>query len=930
KLGEGYFTFKSLGPTLVKGVSEPIEVYEVTGLGPLRTRLQRAAARGLTKFVGREREMEALRHSAELALTGHGQMVAVIAEPGVGKSRLFHEFKATEGGAERASMAGRDACSTNWMTLEALSVSHGKASAYLPVLELLRDYFRIAATDDLRTRREKVTDRIVALDRSLADTLPYLFGLMGLSEGDDPLAQMDAQLRRRRTHEALKRILLRESLNQPLMVIFEDLHWIDGETQALLNLLIDAIGTARILLLVNYRPEYRHEWSSRTHYTQLRLDPLGRESAKEMLDALLSTSAAPLSKPFARLDTLPLARSFAGEGSASGMGADLTALKRLIIERTEGNPFFMEETVQVLLDDGALVRNGEVELTRPLRDLKIPLTVQAMLSARFDRLPPPEKELLQILAVIGKEHALELIQAVTGKREEQLEPLLMNLQLGEFIYEQPRIAGPEYTFKHALTQEVAYKSLLAEGRRMIHEQIGRSMEQLYSQQLEDHSSELTYHYLRGIDAAKAAHYARLAAQLAVSRAAYAEATSIIEAALNVLDRIPDNDERIRSELALRNVEWGLAYVRYGGSSPEIERLAQRMIELGEELGPGDELLRGLQALGRLYFSRGEPVRGLVPVRRCMQLAEARQDAQLLAEVRDVMGGLALLSGNLRDAVSQFEDVLHYVEQVNPYFRIGAFIGRVIYPAMLSMPMQALGLVGEAGKMADEGLMRARESKQLFNLGFALIIAGGIFRVFRREPTITIAQSEEAIALSKEGGFTNWLTDGQFYHGWALSELGQLDKGIAEMEEGIAGIRGSGGSPFTQYAIALLAHVYARTGQTKQGLRMLNDALMHIEQTGEKFEQAELLRLKGEVLLMCDPAAHAAAESCFREAFGVARAQEAKWWELRTSVSLARLLRDTNRSDEARSILAGICNWFTEGFDLADLKEAKALLDELRS
>src|SRR5262249_20140139 len=273
KLCAGYFTFRPLGPTRVKGVSEPVEIFEVTGLGPLRTRLQVAARRGLTKFVGREREIAALRHAADLARTGYGQLVAAMGEPGAGKSRLFHEFKLVS--------------QSEWMVLEAFSLSHGKATAYLPLLELLHDYLRLAPTDDLRTRREKVTGRVLALDRSLEDTLPYLFALLGLSEGDDPLAQMDAQVRRRRTHDAIKRLLLRESLNQPLMVIFEDLHWIDGETQALLNLLVDAIANARVLLLVNYRPEYRHEWGSRTHYTQLRLDPLGAESAEEMLATLL-------------------------------------------------------------------------------------------------------------------------------------------------------------------------------------------------------------------------------------------------------------------------------------------------------------------------------------------------------------------------------------------------------------------------------------------------------------------------------------------------------------------------------------------------------------------------------------------------------------------------------------------------------------------
>src|SRR5271154_254806 len=342
KLCEGYFVLKPLGPTKVKGVSEPVDVFEVTGLGPLRTRLQRSAGRGLTKFVGRQREMDAMKAAAEQAKAGHGQIVAAMAEPGVGKSRLIFEFKAV-------SQSG-------WMVLEAFSVSHGKASAYLPVIDLLHGYFKIAGEDDQRTRREKLTGRVLALDRSLEDTLPYLFSLLGIVEGDDPLAQMDGQLKKRRTLEAIKRILLRESLNQPLIVIFEDLHWIDEATQEFLNLFADSIGTARILLLVNYRPEYSHQWGHKTYYTQLRLDPLGKESADEMLSAML------------------------------GDDKDLLPLKRLIIERTEGTPFFMEEIVQSLFEDGVLQRNGPVKLVKSINAVKVPATVQAILASRIDRL----------------------------------------------------------------------------------------------------------------------------------------------------------------------------------------------------------------------------------------------------------------------------------------------------------------------------------------------------------------------------------------------------------------------------------------------------------------------------------------------------------------------------------------------------------------
>jgi predicted ATPase len=303
--------------------------------------------------------MEAMKAAAERAKAGHGQIVAAMGDAGVGKSRLFLEFKAIS--------------QASWMVLETSSVSHGKASAYLPVIDLLRNYFDISASDDERKRREKVTGRLLALDRSLEDTLPYLFTLLGIVDGDDPLGQMDGQVRKRRTLEAIKRILLRESVNQPLLVIFEDLHWIDGETQAFLNLLVESIGTAKILLLVNYRSEYSHQWNGKTYYRQLSLDPLGKASADEMLATLL------------------------------GVGLELAPLKQLIIEKTDGNPFFMEETVLMLFDEGALVRNGTVNLTRSLNLLKIPPTVHAILAARIDRLPPDQKELLQTLAVIGRE-----------------------------------------------------------------------------------------------------------------------------------------------------------------------------------------------------------------------------------------------------------------------------------------------------------------------------------------------------------------------------------------------------------------------------------------------------------------------------------------------------------------------------------------------
>ena len=302
-------------------------------------------------------------------------------EPGVGKSRLFYEFKLT---AQRG-----------FLVLEAFSVSYGKASAYLPILELLKSYFEIRLEDDERKRREKITGRVLALDRSLEETLPYLFFLLGITDLTSSLQQMDAQIRRRRTFEALKKLFLRESLNQPLILIFEDLHWIDTETQGFLNTLCESIASTQLLLLVNYRPEHRHDWGNKTYYTQLHLAPLGKEEAEELLAFLLGTDDS------------------------------LIPLKALILEKTEGTPFFMEEVVQTLVEESSLVgERSNYRLQKTPTELHISPTVQGVLAARIDRLSPNEKALLQQLAVIGREFPLELVRKVASQPEDERHNLL--------------------------------------------------------------------------------------------------------------------------------------------------------------------------------------------------------------------------------------------------------------------------------------------------------------------------------------------------------------------------------------------------------------------------------------------------------------------------------------------------------------------------
>ena len=410
RLAEGYVQVKALGPVTVKGLPEPVEVYELIGAGQARTRLQAAALRGLTRFVGRDAEVEHLRRVLDQAGAGRGQVVAILGEAGVGKSRLTYEFTHSH----RVQ---------DWLILEASSVSYGKATSYLPVIDLLKGYFKIGDRDDHREMREKVAGKLLILDRTLEPLLLPLLALLDVPVDDPNWQAMDPAQRRHRTLDAVKRLLLREAQVQPLLVVFEDLHWVDGETQALLDSIVESLGSARLLLLVNYRPEYEHRWGSKSAYSQLRLDTLAADSAAELLAGLLGPDPA------------------------------LAPLTQMLVKR--GNPFFLEETVRALVETGALVgERGAYRLTRPVETLQVPARVQTILAARIDRLPMEEKQLLQAASVIGKDFPYSLLAAIAEQPDDILRRSLAHLQEAEFVYETQLFPDLEYTFKHALTHEV--------------------------------------------------------------------------------------------------------------------------------------------------------------------------------------------------------------------------------------------------------------------------------------------------------------------------------------------------------------------------------------------------------------------------------------------------------------------------------------------
>jgi class 3 adenylate cyclase/tetratricopeptide (TPR) repeat protein len=887
KLCEGYFAFKSLGPTRVKGLSKPVNVYEVTGLGPLRTRLQRAAARGYTTFVGRDAEMETLRRAAEQAKAGHGQIVAVMAEPGVGKSRLVFEFKAT-------SQSG-------WMLLEAVSFTHGKASAYLPLLDLLHSYFGIDPGDEACKRREKVSSKVLSLDRTLEEALSYLFGLLGLMQDDDPLAGMDPQIRRRRTHEALKRILLRESLNQPLIVIFEDLHWIDEETQAFLNLLADSIGTAKLLLMVTYRPEYSHAWNSKTYYTQLRLDSLAGESADQMLDALLGEGAQATAQP-------------------------LTALKRLIIEKTEGTPLFMEEIIQSLQEDGVLVRNGTVKVTRPLDALKIPPTVQDILAARIDRLPAAEKELLQTLAVIGMEFPLALVREVIAKPDDELSRMLRDLQLAEFIYEQPAVGDVRFTFKHPLTQEVAYQSVLLQRRKVLHERIGAAIETLFARSIDDHVSELARHYATGNNLDKGYEYSFRAGKQAALRGGHGAAESFFRVALKLVGAVPETSARDRREVEILN-ELGisLSVLKSGWSGPEVRATYYRAADLFGRLTGHPDLHFALSGKWGVHIEANELDEALATAEQALASAVARRNRDATAFGHAALGASLYCMGRFAEAFSNLREASVIFPTLKmkadtTLSRLGPLSGMY-----LGATLQALGF-------HDSGLKTVIEAEQSVRADASLLPTYSLWwrslvHYLRGESIHVLECGESLIRLGNENALAIATAFGLIARGGALTEPDHPNEAIAQLNEGFDSLRGLIylGWPFCNF---LLAEAYLKAGRCSEGLDCVSKGLARSNEKGETVHDALLWQVRGELLIKSNDLD--GAQSSLRKAIDTARQQSSRAWELRATTSLARVLAKESKRDEARTMLAEIYGWFTEGFDTADLKDAKALLDELRA
>jgi class 3 adenylate cyclase/tetratricopeptide (TPR) repeat protein len=882
-LVEGYIAVKSLGPAPVKGLAEPVEVYEVTGAGPARTRLQAGARRGLTRFVGRDAELEQLRRAQQLAGNGHGQVAALVGEAGVGKSRVLYEFTHSH------RLQG-------WLVLEAASVSYGKATSYLPVIDVLKGYFKVQDRNDLREIREKVTGKLLALDRALEPALPALLALLDVPVDDGGWQALDAGERRRRTLDAVKRLLLREAREQPVLLIFEDLHWIDGETQALLDGLVESLGSARLLLLVNYRPEYQHAWSSKTYYSHLRLDALSAEIAAELLDSLL------------------------GEDSL------LAPLKQLLIRR--GNPFFLEETIRTLVETRALTgERGRYQLTQPIQAIQIPSSVQVMLAARIDRLSVEDKRLLQTASVVGKDVPFALLQDIAEQPDESLRRGLDRLQSAEFLFETGLFPELKYAFKHALTHEATYGSLLQERRRELHARLVDAIERLYGDRLGEQIERLAHHALRGELREKAVDYLRQAGGKTAARSALQDARAWFEQALALVDGLPESRSTLESAFEIR-LELRPVLTLTGESQLALERLREAEA-LADRLNDERRGGRVCALVANVLTLFGQFDDALATGTRAREIAGRLGDLRLRILATSYLGQAHYFRGEYERVVELATDNLAALpsEWVSEY--LGNAVPAAVYDrALLVRSLAELGRFAEAAEYEAEAMRLAEPMQHAFTVAFARF-AASTFHLLKGDWAKARSLTEQWIAALRRENVVLNLPWAVAASAWALAQRGEVREALNRLREGVPlleNVAAKGVVHLVGWAYHALGRAALMLGELDQAKHLGDRAIEFLPRLPGSAAYA--LHLLGDIATQPDRFDAERGEAYYRQALALAEPRGMRPLIAHCHLGLGKLYRRTDKHEQAREHLATATTMYREMGMAYWLEKAEAEVREL--
>jgi TOMM system kinase/cyclase fusion protein len=885
----GFFACQPLGTPPLKGQTQPLVVYRVLYESMARSRLEAASSTGWTPLVGREQEIGLLLERWAQVKDGLGQVVLLSGEAGIGKSRLVQVLKEHVAAEPQA-----------WLTPCQCSPYYRNTALY-PLIDLLeRVALRFEREESPPQKLRKLEGFVVQYGLPLAEAVPLLASLLSLPPSADyALLTMSPEQQKQQTLHTLLTIFLRVAAQQPMLFVMEDLHWVDPTTLELLRLLVDQGPTTRILALFTCRPDFSPPWTARAHLTQVTVPRLPQRQAVEVIHQVAHGKVLP------------------------------SEVVEQIVAKTDGVPLFVEELTKMVLESGLLQEwDDRYELTSPLPPLAIPATLHDSLMARLDRLATV-KGLAQLGATLGREFSYELLRAVSPWDEATVQRGLHQLVEAEFLYQQGLPPQTTYVFKHALIQEAAYQSLLKSTRQQYHQRIAHVLESRFPALIETQPELVAQHYTVASCAEQAVPYWQRAGQRAVERSAHLEAVAHLSKGLELVTTLPDTHERSQQELGLQ-IALGQALMAVKGQgAPEVERAYSRARDLCRQVGETPEVFPVLWGLWRFYLVRAEYQTARELAEQCLSLAQRIQDLTLLLVAHHALGTIVYVLGEVPPArVHMEQGIALYAPQEHSTlaFRYGIDLG-VWCLSYVPWPLWQLGYPEQGLKRSHEALILARKLAHPLSLAAALSYAA-ILHHMRRDGQATQEQAEAGVVIANEHGFPQFAAVGTTLRGWALVMQGQGEEGIAQIHQGLAALRATGTDLWRSYYLALLAEAYKKVDQVKEGLNTLAEALATVHHTGERFYEAELYRLKGELLLALATDNHREAETCFHRALDVARHQQAKSLELRAAMSLACLWQQQSKRAEARALLMPIYGWFTEGFDTTDLREAKALLEAL--
>jgi TOMM system kinase/cyclase fusion protein len=885
----GFFACQPLGTPLLKGLAQPLVVYRVLYESMARSRLEAVGSTDLTPLVGREQEIGLLQERWAQVKDGFGQVVLLSGEAGIGKSRLVQVLTAQVAAEPQA-----------WLTPCQCSPYHHNSALY-PWIELLeRVVLRFEPEETPQQRLRKLEGFLVQYGLPLAETVPLFASLLSLSLPADytPLPLSPEQQKQQTLH-ALLTILLRIAAQQPVLFVIEDLHWVDPSTLEFLNLLVDQGPTARVLALFTFRPDFSPPWTGRSHCTQVTVNRLLRRQAVEVIRQVAHGKALP------------------------------AEVVEQIVAKTDGVPLFVEELTKMVLDAGLLEEQADhYALTGPLPPLAIPTTLHDSLMARLDHLAAV-KGLAQLGATLGREFPYDLLQAVSPWDEGTLRRGLQQLVEAEFLYQQGLPPQATYRFKHALIQDAAYQSLLRSTRQRHHQHIAQVLEARFPTLCATQPEVLAHHFTEAGLREQAIGYWQQAGQRAIERSANLEAIGHLTTALDVLKTLPDTPERTQHELTLYTALGVPLRATKGFGAPEVGQVYARARALCQQVEETPQLSPVLRGLWEYYELQGELQTARELGEQLLTLAQHVQEEELLLVAHHVLGDTLVWLGEFAGARAHLEQgmVLYHPQQHRAHAFLYGYDSGVHGLSFGAWALWYLGYPDQALRRVHDALRLAQDVSHPFSLGFALAFAAWLHQL-RREGHAAHERAAALIALATDQGFPFWDSWGTVLRGWALAEQGQCAEGIAQLRQGIAAWRATGAALQLPYYLALLVEAYGKAGQAEEGLRVLAEALAAVHTTGERQHEAELHRLKGALLLAQDGADAQEAERCFRQAMDVACQQQAKSLELRAATSLSRLWQQQGNCAEAHKLLAPIYGWFTEGFDTADLQEAKALLETL--